>query len=430
MKSSVDFTKYLIPTLDKTNFGQNLKRIMYLLNSSTAANPSKIRIAYTGQSIVDPSNTWPNELTAWLKETYPTAKITTHNFAIGGFATNFLYKRMPNDIASFYPDLVICYVKGSDIYYDQMIKYIRENTMADIMIQTDHICMEPDGYEWSEIMALKKLPHIAQKYRAEICDTRKPWKDFLLKYGLDMNILLYDGSHLNESGQKFMLELMKQFFVYQEDDMQSSIETQYICISLSDWQKNKLAIPFTGNRVELVYGDRTQSAVHVRINGKKPSEIKEAYIRTTENKGMWSKLGLIHFNKPPGEQIFTIKINSFSDSNNFSYSVSGSKTGYEGTSDDYGNLDSEHLSMTHESFIFHPGTDNPTPGQEYTFESLLNGTDIHDGINPYAYHPEKNMLFDKDMLISGIPTNKHLLELEAVETIPDIRAIKVYGATI
>jgi len=423
----VDFTKYPVPTLDNANFGEHVKKTMYLLSSSTAEKPNKIRIAFTGQSIVDPNNTWPASLTEWLRQTYPTADIIAQNFAIGGFATEFLRKRMPNDITSFYPDLVICYVSGHDTYYEEMVRYIRENTMAEMMIHTSHLVTDPEGYEWAEYMSYKRLPEIAQKYGAQMCDTRTPWKNFLLKNLMTLDVLLYDTAHLNASGQQFMLELMKQFFVLKESNAAEDIQAQYIPISTKDWQGGKLTVPFTGNRVELVYGDGQRGKVNVRINGQKPSEIREAYIRTKENNSMWSTIGVISYKKVPGEQVFTVTVNDFTDAQNFSYTVEGAETGLEGASNTSGILNGNYLYLTDMSFIFHPGADNPTPGQLYTFQSLLNGTDTHDGSNPYTTHPEKSELFDPMMLISGILVGKHILELTAESDIPDIKAIKVYN---
>jgi len=417
----VDFTQYPIPTLDPASLGHNIKKTMHLLTSSTAEKPNKVRIAYTGQSIVDPNNTWPADLTAWLRETYPTAEIVTHNFAIGGFATEFLRKRMPNDIASFYPDLVICYVSGNDEQYEEMVRYIKENTMAEMMIHTSHISIDSAGYDWAEEMSYKRLPAIAQKYGAQMCDTRTPWKDFLVKYSLDASVMVYDNAHLNVSGQTFMLGLMKQFFVLQPSNVAAEIQAQYIPITAESWKENKLTVPFTGNRVEVVYGKGECHPVTVLVDGKKPSDMKEAYIRTEENDSMWTKMGIINFKKAPGLQKFTITIDSFTDPANFTYTAVGSVTGLEGTSNAQGVLDGNYLHLTPDSFIFHPATDNPKPGEKYTFETLLNGTDTH---------PDTNELFDPMMLISGIPVGEHILTLEAEGGRPNIVALKIYNPQI
>ena len=384
--------------------GEYITRTMHLLNTASKENPNKIKLAFTGQSITDPNNTWPADLTEWLRQKYPFAEIIYKNFAIGGFSTDCLYKRMPNDIASFYPDLIVCYDMGSHIFYDRMIKWVRENTTAEIMIQTEHYTQEND---WSDTMSYQHLPEIAKRYSAQICDIRTPWKNYIKDNKLDANLLLSDGTHLNDNGQEFMLELMKQFFVYRE----ALPRDEYTTVKREDWQNNKLTLPFTGNRVEVIGG--VKQKISVKIDGKKPSEIKEAYIRTPENTGISTRMGIINYKAPPLEQTFTITVKSFQDAENFIYTAEGSETGFEGTSDEHGVLDGKYLYMTGESFIFHPAVENPKAGEQYTFQSVLNGTDFYDGANP--------------LLISGIPVGEHVLELETENEIPDIKAIRIFN---
>ena len=420
-----NFNEYPVPVLDNADFGKYIAKTMYLLTAGTKEKPNKIKIAFTGQSITDPNNTWTVGLTEWLRGKYPSAEIVYKNFAIGGFSTNFLYKRMPNDMASFYPDLVVCYDMGSHIYYDRMIKYIRENTTAEIMIQTEHYTQE---HEWSDTMSYQHLPEIAGKYNAQICDIRTPWKNYIINNNLDVNVLLSDGTHLNENGQKFMLELMKQFFVCREESAKPAkeyLDNMYIPVNPKDWSGNKLSLPFFGNRIEII-GD-IKHKISVFIDGIKPSGIKEAYIRTSENTSISTRMGIINYKKPPLEQIFTVTIKSFDDEKNFVYTAEGSETGFEGISDEHGILDGNYLYMTDESFIFHPAVENPAPGQQYTFQSIFNGTDFYDGSNPYENHKEKKELFDDNMLISGIPVGEHMLELEAESEIPEIQAVKIYN---
>ena len=111
---------------------------------------------------------------------------------------------------------------------------------------------------------------------------------------------------------------------------------------------------------------------------------------------------------------------------NFIYTAEGSSKGLDGVSDEHGILDGEYLYLTDESFIFHPSVENPKPGQQYTFQSMLNGTDFYNGNNPYISHVEKMELFDCNMLISGIPVGEYMLELETESEIPDIIAVKIY----
>ena len=100
--AAVDFNAMPIPTLDTYQNRYNIAKTMYLLETSTVAKPNTVRIAVTGQSISDSNNVWVPNLITWLRGKYPTANIIFQNFAIGGFATQTLYKRVPNDMASFF----------------------------------------------------------------------------------------------------------------------------------------------------------------------------------------------------------------------------------------------------------------------------------------------------------------------------------------
>jgi len=419
----VDFAQYPIPVMDNTGFGKHISRFMRLLIESTFDKPNRVKIAFTGQSITDVNNSWPVSLTNWLRETYPSAEIVYQNFAIGGFSTQFLIKRTPNDMASFYPDLVVMYDKGDHNFYDEMIRYIRENTIAEIMIQTEHYVGE---YDHSDEMSYIRLPVIAEKYNAQLCQIRTVWKDYTDSNALNPKVLLIDDGHLNDYGQTFMLELMKQFFVYDKTGT-GEIREKIIPVSKTDWDLNKLTIPFTGNRIEVIAENGLMPLVNIKVDGKKPSETLEAYIRSAANAhdGISTRPGIIEYKKIPGEQTFIITMKSFTDETTFSYSAQ-SASGPEGESDQNGILDGNYLHLTDRSFIFHPGGEKPVPGKQFSFRSILNGTDTYDGTDSYVNDIEKHQLFDANMFISGIPVSDHVLELTAVDEVPDIKAIKVY----
>jgi len=425
----VDFNKYPIPVMDSTGFGMHISRFMRLLDESTTKNPSWLKIAFTGQSITDTNNTWPVDLTAWLRKKYPTAEIVCQNFAIGGFSTNYLLKRMPNDMASFYPDLVVMLDYGDKDEYERMVKWIRENTTAEIMLQTDHYCGEN---EYMQIMPHEYLPEIAERYDAYLCDLRTPWEKYIKENNLNPLVLLTDDVHLNEYGQTFMLEIMKQYFVCNKNGKEI-VREKTIPITSKNWTNGKVTIPFDGNRVEIITQNGKIPPVNILIDGKKPSDILDAYISSGERRGMETTRGIITYKKAPGEQVFTITLNSYESNEVFSYSAESTKGGFEGKSDAHGILDGNFLYLDKESFTFHVAYDNEkdtkdrlAPGAKYKFESLLNGTNTYDGTNPYVNHPEKSKLFDPNMVISGINVGVHSITLEALSEVPDSIEIKIY----
>ncbi|MCL2664349.1 MAG: SGNH/GDSL hydrolase family protein [Defluviitaleaceae bacterium] len=425
---TMDFEKYPVPELPmRGGSGAGLAGFMKKLAESTADKPNHVKIAFTGQSIVDPNNTWPPMLADWLRGQYPNAVIHHKVFAIGGFSTQVLYKRVPNDIASFYPDLLVIMVQGSEVQYERLIKWVRENTTSEILIMTDHFTSDDKwGYNWWSLkMSYELLPAIAKRHGAQVADIRTPWRKYFEDTGLSPQGLLSDGGHLFDTGQEFMFRLIRQFFVY---NSAAKIEERctFIPVCKDDWKNGKLAVQFDGNRVEAVAGSGLQHPCEVRIDGRKPSETPEAYIRTAENNGIYSKLGIVEFVSPPGEQKFTITLKTYTDPLNFSYTVEGSETGFEGESDLRGNLCGKRIKLTHESFIFYYGHPDPKPGETYSFFSLLNGTDIYDAAKPYKGHIEKAELFCPYMIVSGIANGSHTVELAALSETPDITGFKVY----
>jgi hypothetical protein len=415
-EDTVDFNTYPIPEMDNTEFGYRIAKTMHLLETSTAAKPNTVKIAVTGQSISDGGNSWAPDLIHWLKQKYPTANIIYRNFAIGGFATQLLHKRVPNDMASFYPDLVICYVYGDHTLYDKLVKNIRETTSAEIMLQTCHYVNNGD---WDNTYSYELMPEIANKYHAELCQIRPAWRAFLLDHDIPPSRLLNDGVHLNASGQTLMLGLMKQFFVYRPGNAQEVIDGQYIRVRNTDWHDGVLSVPFEGNRVEIIAGTGSQHPVNVLIDDRKPSEIKESFIRSDESRGMFdTNIGIVNYNSPPGEQTWTIEVISGTNKNNFEYTATGSKTGLEGTSSERV-LNGKHLKLDSDSFILAFKGDHdvvPADGRgnfKITFNSVLNGTDVYNG--------------SKALLASGLESRNHTLKLTAQNQgqIPDIMSIKV-----
>jgi len=407
--AAVDFNAMPIPTLDTYQNGYNIARTMYLLESSTAQKPNTVRIAVTGQSISDSNNVWVPNLITWLRGKYPTANIIFQNFAIGGFATQTLYKRVPNDMASFFPDLVILYDYGDHTLYDRMVKYMRQTIGAEVMMQTEHYTGAND---WSDTMSYSLLPTIATKYGAELCRLREPWKQYLATYGLQPSVLLLDGVHLNPDGQTFMLGLMKQFFVYRPSNAATVIASQTKTVQPSDWVNGKLSMTYKGTRAEVISGTGTQHATNILVDTKAPSTYKENYIRSAESNGMWSTiLGIINYNAVPLEQTWTVEMTSYTNEKTFALKASGSISGDQGTSVN-NVLNGPILKLDFESFIW--GYTPATVGTKYTFTSILNGCDSYNG--------------SKKVLYSGMPNANHTLELTAanIANIPDIKAIQFY----
>lgn len=410
VNAAVDFSAMPVPIIDTTGVGSNIARTMRLLETSTAQKPNTVRIAITGQSISDTyGNTWCLDLINWLKSQYPSANIEYKNFAIGGFASDPLYKRVPDDIRSFYPDLILLYVYGGEPDYEKILQSMRRETQADIMMQT---CHYNSADSWNDSLSFEVLPRLAERYGAELCEIRKPWKKFLDDNHLSPSVLLKDDVHLNEDGQTMMLGLMKQFFVTRAINDNDPIFAKEVEITSSMWVDGKLTVPFDGNRVEVVAGSGTQYPASVAIDGAKPSQYPLAYNRTLESGGMYgTKLGIIHYNGIAGNQNWTIEITK-SASNSIEYTLAGSKSTEKKYSSN-GVIQGNDISLDKDSFILNFGS--PAVGSKMFFTTYLNGTDTYMG--------------QTNVLISGIvPKKSYTLTLTAKNAgqIPDIKKLVFY----
>ena len=178
----------------------------------------------------------------------------------------------------------------------------------------------------------------------------------------------------------------------------------------------KLTLPFKGVRAEVVSGSGRQYSAGVTIDAKLPSQTKECFIRSDEFLGMWdTNVGIINFNSPPGEQLWTVEMTSFTDKFTFAFKASGSVTGEEGSTVN-GVLNGVHLKLDKDSFIW--DYTPPVVGKKYTFSSILNGCDTYNG--------------SKMTLFSGLQNKSHTLVLNANNPteIPDITAIQIYDPTV
>jgi hypothetical protein len=328
------------------DFGRNIQRTMTLLATSTPEHRHTVKILFYGQSITEQE--WWKEVAKDLRQRFPNANLIIENRAIGGFASQLLVKTAETDLYSFYPDLMIFYVFGSHIEYENIIKRTRERTTAEILMQTDHVTQDSDlneetdpvklradGKIWNSFMNYKFLPETAQKYGCGLVDQRNAWKQYLKDTGLPAKQLLKDGVHLNAHGNYLMAELAKPQLVKRPDatldPMNCEAVRTYRVGSDVRWKDGKLRLDFEGNRVDVVGAGITAA---VRIDGQKPSEFPELYglTRTTAFPGsIWPCLLRVTSDKPLQLEEWTVAITEASpDLKTFKFAVSGSKTGPDG----------------------------------------------------------------------------------------------------
>lgn len=330
---------------DTSQVGANFQRTMTLLATSTPEKRNHVKILFYGQSIT--GGTWWELVADDLRARFPDADLEITNRAIGGFASQILYRVAEHDVYPYYPDLVIFHVYGAHTCYEELIATMRRRTAAEIVIWTDHLGAQEkpnaDGvYEdtgWTKFMA-GFLPKTAAKYDCGFIEIREPWKKYLIANDLKPQDLLKDGIHPNDHGGYLIAELLKRELVYNPDlplgPSQNLVKT---CVVGEDvhWKGGKLALPFEGNRVDLipVPAKEKGSAIAVAIDGKKPSEFPGcyAYTRPSTGHGTWGPgIMRVTFNERPLVEDWKARVTGFEQATEvFKFDVIGSKTGHDGS---------------------------------------------------------------------------------------------------
>ncbi len=430
---------YLLPELpDTTNYGRYTSRTMHLLQSSTPEKPNTVKVLVYGQSIS--AQDWWLPVKKSIQNQYPSANLIMENKAIGGFASQILCKTVEMDVSTFYPDLVLLHIYGSHIAYDSVLYTIRSRTAAEIAIQTDHFTSES---VWSDTMSYHFLPALAEKYKCDLINIRDPWKKYLNDHQLKPKDLLKDDVHLNKYGEFLMAELIKPLFQYKSKFKDDPFG---LCTTLKDGKdfktlKNKLEIPFSGNRVDIVFQKITAPEnAKILLDNRKPSEFQGTYFMTRPYSANgktwpWDLPAMIHVahQSPWIAEEWTCKFTAatapFED---FSFEISGSVTGKDG----YGKASEDFVSNSKRVII---GKGDAENGGDWhlnrSFKVMKTTVNSGDEVKWKTYSISKDEITTEDWksdiprqpitLFQGVPNTSHVLKIES-KGVPFIQEINVY----
>ena len=338
-----------VPTVDTANVGYNITRTMELLESSTAEHPNTVKIAFYGQSLIDPNNAWPKMLTDYLQEKYPTANVIMDNLAVGGFTAAYLKKMVRDDMGVSYPDLVVYMDYGEYQDYSEVLRYIRANTVSEFMFIDDHFTggtVDPSDLPKPPINVSTTIPNLCKEFNCELVDARQ----YFVQYCADNKVssstyLMPDNTHMNDLGQELIFNIVKQYFVYRKPDEANAFKNNTVKrLEVGKdvkWNGDELVIEEEGSRYEAVFAGDSKNAANVTVNGSKPSDMLELYAhsRIYGPGGYWDIGGFLDasINKIPLEQDWKITLTSV-DSNTgaYTYELTGSLTGEDGIGDSSG----------------------------------------------------------------------------------------------
>lgn len=334
---------------DPAVLGRGIQRTMTLLTTSTPERRNTVRILFYGQSITEQN--WWKAVADDLRQRFPHANLVIENRALGGFSSQRLVKTAETDLYSFYPDLMIFYVYGSHLEYENIIRRTRERTTAEILMQTDHATADanhteetdpaklfPSGAIWNSFMNYRFLPETAKKSGCGLVDQRNLWKKYLTDYHLAAPKLLRDGVHLNDQGDYLMAELVKAYLVRRPDEsfdpLRCDAVKTFVVGKDVRWDRGKLTLPCEGNRVDVILRPGGATPVRILIDGKRPSEFPELYGFTralATPGGKWPMVTNLAFEKPPVLEDWTMHVQRDpAAEQRFTFTVAGSKTGPDG----------------------------------------------------------------------------------------------------
>lgn len=445
MITSIHAEDYVLPKPpgDTSHYGRHFQRSMTLMATSTPRKRNTVRILFYGQSIV--GQQWHTMVVEDLKKRFGNTDFVVANKAIGGFSSQLLVRTMQYDVIPFYPDLVVFHVYGAHDKYEDIIRYIRTHTTAEIIMQSDHANKWPEPKctgnpwveqkDWDDRMNYFLLPAIAEKYRCSWQPQRWEWVDYLKDNNLQPKDLLTDSVHLNEQGKWLMAELLKRYMVYlpnePKDEWQDMVRTFKVGKDI-EWDGNKLTLEFDGNRVVALAGGISTGKASVLIDGKRVSEHPECYTFTrpggTPGVG-WPAIKKISWNKPLLIEDWQAVCSNFNDKQDeFTFTLQGSKTGPDGS----GNAKEKFVSnsgrivIEPEDWVFEydkgVGKKNAPDGYKVRWKVELMGTDEY--VSPQIDNAAKEYA---TVLTSNLAGGRHTLVLTCeMNNKPDIQAIRIY----
>lgn len=425
---------------DTTSYGQYTSRTLHLLQSSTAEKPNTVKILVYGQSIS--AQDWWIPVKQSIQARYPSARLIMENKSIGGFASQLLCKTVEMDVSAFYPDMVLLHIYGSNQLYDSVLYTIRSRTAAEVAIQTDHYT---GVSQWSDTMSYYFLPQMAEKYKCDLINIRDPWKKYLEDHQLTAKDLLKDDVHLNKYGEFLMAELIKPLFKYKSKYEPDPFGLCTTLVAGKDFKirKGKLELPFSGNRVDVVYSQKQSPfKAKVLLDNQFPSSFQGTWFMTrpyaSNGKSWpWELPAMIHVAhlKPWVAEEWTCRFTEASAPyEDFSFQISGSVTGPDGAG-----KASEDFTSSSKRVIIRKG-DADTGGDWHLNRSYkVVKTNVNSGdevkwktysISCDTWQPDPLIRAGEKAfttLFQGVPNTGHMLRLIAERhSVLPIEEIKVY----
>jgi hypothetical protein len=401
-----------------------------------------LKVLLYGQSIT--RSGWDKAVVAHWREKYPNTVFVVENRALGGFASQVLVRTTEQDIAAFYPDLIIFHVYGDHRAYEKILRMFRSKTAADVILQTDHGEVLPDpacaeGLQlsphskpgcagvlwvhqrlWHDEMSYHKIPAFAKKYGMAVEPQRVWWRDYLLQKQVDpQSMLMNDGLHPNEKGNELIAGFLSRYFDNLVDHWNGQTAQNVFSIP-TDAAKHAdgmETVPFNGSRIEMLANQPLAVWPSVTIDERSPRDIDGCYqvTRSSPLKSVpdWPALRRITLLHDHTAEDWTATITNITpDQKLVDFTVRASATGDEGNSNSSRKYVSKsgHLSIDGDDWMFKWGYDLKhiplqVPAEvRWSVQYICSGKpeviDRGDGMTEYRY-----------VLGAGLSNGKHTAKL-------------------
>jgi hypothetical protein len=345
---------------DSLSDTQKIARTLGIIRSSTPTDRKVLKVLFYGQSIT--KSGWDKIVVEHWHQQYPNTVFVVQNRALGGFPSQALVRTTEQDIAAFYPDLIIFHVYGDHRAYEKIIRLFRSRTAADIIVQTDHGDVMPDprcaeGIHlsisrapgcagrlwhhqrmWNDEMSYHKIPTLAKKYGLALEPQRDWWREYLIRTGTNPRDLLKDEIHPNDRGKELIAEFFNRYFDGLVTRYNGETAHDVTVIEPTDAERasgNKMA-RFEGSRLELVSEKPLSMWPTVTVDGQVPASLDGCYqvsrassMSTVPDWPALRRIVLVHDHMA---EDWTATLADFSpDQKGFAFSVQGTKSGPEGS---------------------------------------------------------------------------------------------------
>lgn len=443
--------------IDESTFGTGLRRTMQMLEASNAGDSRPIRVLFYGQSIIAQAKV-QETLLGELRRRYPKANIIATNNTIGGYTAPSLVRTMVHDVVPFRPDLIVFddYGGEADGSYEQIIRFLRSQTTADILMWSPHLDNYNQAIEKERETTAIFRRAMAAKYRCEFADLRGVWARYLEQNQLPRTALLQDAIHNNAAGCELMGMILARHFVKPPAAATASDAVKTIFLVnranapadgvklIGVWQPaadgqgidlagpdSSIELEFTGNRVDLIGpADAADASARVLIDGQPPAALPMLWMASRPSAGPVGWFPAINRitlgDTPILSENWTLHFFDVDKAGkSFHYRLTGSVTGDDGQGDQ-----SQDFASQSGRIRFLASDVTLAESARVIKKDLPASFDVTWRTFPLGldeYHRQRGQADGDDQtLVNGLPNRTHHLSLTVTKGVIAIRALVVY----